>query len=221
VNTTNELVRSLQETWGQILEVLPRIALGLLLLLIGWMLARLLRKGAMRVFRLLQVDRLAEKAGLEDFLIQGGVRFTTVTLLGGLVYWLVLFATFVALLDVLGLPAGEELMGRVVHFLPNVVLAVVILMFGTMLSRFVGSLSFTYLNNVGSSAAAPISALARYAVLIFVMAMAAEQLALRSEILVSGFQIAFGALCLALALAFGLGGREWAARLLDKHMGGK
>jgi hypothetical protein len=58
-------------------------------------------------------------------------------------------------------------------------------------------------------------------VLIFVIAMAAEQLALRSEILVSGFQIAFGALCLALALAFGLGGREWAARLLDKHLGGK
>lgn len=221
MNTTNELIRSLQDTWGQVLEILPRIALGLLLLLVGWALARILRKGAIRVFRLLHVDKLAEKAGLEDFLIQGGVRFTTVTLLGGLVYWLVLFATFVALLDVLGLPAGQELLGRVVHFLPNVVLAVVILMFGTMLSRFVGSLSYTYLNNVGSSAAAPISALARYAVLIFVIAMAAEQLALRSEILVSGFQIAFGALCLALALAFGLGGREWAARLLDKHLGGK
>jgi hypothetical protein len=221
VNTTNELIRSLQDTWEQILVVLPRIALGLLLLLVGWVLARTLRKGAIRVFRLLHVDKLAEKSGLEDFLVQGGVRFTTVSLLGGLVYWLVLFATFVALLDVLGLPAGQELLGRVVHFLPNVVLAVVILMFGTMLSRFVGSLAYTYLNNVGSSAAAPIAALARYAVLIFVIAMAAEQLALRSEILVSGFQIAFGALCLALALAFGLGGREWAARLLDKHLGGK
>lgn len=221
MNTTNELIRSLQDTWGQVLSVLPRLALGLLLLLLGWALARMLRKGAVRLFRFLQVDRLAERAGLEGFLVQGGVRFTTVTLLAGVVYWLVLFATFVALLDVLGLQAGEELLGRVVHFLPNVVLAVVILMFGTMLSRFVGSLSFTYLSNVGSSAAAPISALARYAVLVFVIAMAAEQLALRSEILVSGFQIAFGALCLALGLAFGLGGREWAARLLDKHLGGK
>jgi len=221
VNTTNEIIRSLQVTWGQVLEVLPRIALGLLLLIVGWVLARILRKGAIRLFRVLHVDRLAEKAGLEDFLVQGGVRFTTVTLLGGVVYWLVLFVTFVALLDVLGLSGGEALLGRVVHFLPNVVLAVVILMFGTMLSRFVGSLSFTYLSNVGSSAAAPISALARYAVLVFVIAMAAEQLALRSEILVSGFQIAFGALCLALALAFGLGGREWAARILDKHLGDK
>lgn len=221
MNTTNEIIRSLQVTWGQVLEVLPRIALGLLLLIVGWVLARILRKGAIRLFRVLHVDRLAEKAGLEDFLVQGGVRFTTVTLLGGVVYWLVLFVTFVALLDVLGLSGGEALLGRVVHFLPNVVLAVVILMFGTMLSRFVGSLSFTYLSNVGSSAAAPISALARYAVLVFVIAMAAEQLALRSEILVSGFQIAFGALCLALALAFGLGGREWAARILDKHLGDK
>jgi hypothetical protein len=106
----------------------------------------------------------------------------------------------------------------VVNFIPNVVLAVIMLMFGTMLSRAVGTLTYTYLNNVGSSAASPIAAVARYAILIFVFAMAAEQLALRSEILVSGFQIVFGALCLALALAFGLGGREWAARILEKHL---
>jgi hypothetical protein len=53
--------------------------------------------------------------------------------------------------------------------------------------------------------------------LAFVIAMAIEQLAFRSEILVSGFQIAFGALCLAMALAFGIGGRDWAARILERY----
>jgi hypothetical protein len=76
--------------------------------------------------------------------------------------------------------------------------------------------TYTYLNNIGSKAATVIAALARYAMLAFVVALAFEQLDLRSEILVTGFQIAFGGLCLALALAFGLGGREWAARVLDR-----
>jgi len=214
---TADLLESLSATWQLLVDLLPRVFAALVILLAGWLIAKLLRRGTIRALRFLRVEDLAEHAGLEGFLMQGGVKYTTVTLLGGVVYWIVLFATFIALLTVLGIPAGRELIDRVVLFIPNVIVAVVILMFGTVVARFVSSLTYTYLNNIGSAAAEPISVVARYAILVFIVAMAAEQLALRSEILVSGFQIAFGALCLAVALAFGLGGREWAARLLDKY----
>lgn len=213
---TSDLITSLRATWLQILDVLPTILTAVLLLLLGWIVARIGRRLAIKAFRFLRVDTLAEKFGVEGFLIQGGVEFTAVTLLGGLVYWSVLFLTFVALLNMLAVPAGVELLERIVLFIPNVLVAVIVLIFGSVTSRFVGSVTFTYLNNVGSKAAAPIAAIARFALLGFVVAMAVEQLALKSAILVSGFQIAFGALCLALALAFGLGGREWAAKILDR-----
>ena len=96
-------------------------------------------------------------------------------------------------------------------------MAVGILVFGSLLARIAGGLVYSYLSNVGTPAAGPVSVLARYAVFAFVVFMAAEQLAIRSEVLVSGFQIAFAAVCLAAALAFGLGGRDWAAQVIERY----
>lgn len=211
-----DVITSLQATWNQIVAGLPDILSAVLLLLLGWVLARVARRLAIKLFRFLKVDTLAENVGVEGFLIQGGVEFTTVTLLAGALYWGILFLTFVALLNMLAVPAGMALLEKIVLFIPNVVVAVIVLIFGTVVARFVGAVTYTYLNNVGSRGAAVIAAVARFAMLGFVIAMAVEQLALKSEILVSGFQIAFGALCLALALAFGLGGRDWAAKILEK-----
>jgi hypothetical protein len=211
------LIRSLRETWGRIVETLPDLGLALVLLVAGWLVAKLLRRLTIRTLRRLRVDEFAERAGFEDFLIQGGVRLTTVTLVGHTVYWLVLAGVFVALLDALGLRTAGELLARMVHFVPNLVLAVGILVFGSLLARVVGGLVYSYLSNIGSTGAEPIGALARYALLVFVLFMAAEQLAIRSEVLVSAFQIAFAAVCLAAALAFGLGGRDWAAQVIERY----
>lgn len=211
------LIRSLAQTWDRVAEMLPDLALALVLLLAGWLAAKLARRLVIRVLRGLRVDHLAERAGFEDFLIQGGVRMTTVSLLGHAVYWLILAGVFVALLDALGVRTAGELLARMVHFVPNLVLAVGILVFGSLLSRVVGGLVYSYLSNIGSAGAETIGALARYALLVFVVFMAAEQLAIRSEVLVSAFQIAFAAVCLAAALAFGLGGRDWAAQVISRY----
>ncbi|HXI22039.1 MAG TPA: hypothetical protein VNH46_13180 [Gemmatimonadales bacterium] len=216
MNEAENLLSSLRTTWDQILNALPEVFVTLLLLLAGWLIAKLLRRLALRFFRLIRLDELAEKSGLDDVLVQGGVRYTTATLLAATIYWLFLFAVLLALLNSLGLQAASSLVDRIILYLPNVVLAVLILVFGTLLARFVGGLVYTYLNNIGSSSAESISAVARYATLIFVFSLAFEQLAIESRILVSAFQIAFGSVCLALALAFGLGGRDWAAHVLER-----
>lgn len=214
---SSTLMSSLSETWNRLLEMLPDLALAFLLLLVGWLVAKLVRKFAVRGLRLLRVDELAERTGMEDFLIQGGVKMTTVTLIAATLYWLILGGVFIALLDALGMRSARALQEQVVQFVPNLVLALGILVFGSLFARVVGRLVFSYLTNIGSGAAEPVGALARYALLMFVLFLAAEQLAIRSEILVSGFQIAFAAICLAAALAFGIGGREWAARVIDRH----
>ncbi|MEZ5287873.1 MAG: hypothetical protein R2712_24340 [Vicinamibacterales bacterium] len=114
-------------------------------------------------------------------------------------------------------PAAGGLLFRLANYLPNLLLALGILVFGSLLARVVGAVVYTYLNNIGSTAAEPIGALARLAVLAFVLFTAAEQLAIETRVLVSAFQIAFGALCFALAIAFGLGGRDWASSVIDRY----
>lgn len=210
------LLDSMKASWQQILAVLPRALLTLALLIFGWAIAKLLRRLSLRFFRLIRLDELAEKAGLDDVLLQGGVRYTTATILANSVYWLILFAILLGLLNSLGLGVAATLVDRIVLYIPNVVLAVIILVFGTLFAKFIGGAAFTYLSNIGSSAAEAISAVAKYAILFFVLSLAFEQLAIQSQILIAGFQIAFGSACLALALAFGLGGRDWAAHVLER-----
>lgn len=209
------LIEVLRGFWDQLAGFLPRLALALVLLLVGWALARFVRRLAVRGLRLVKADVAAEKAGLEDFLVQGGVRFTTVTLVGSFVYWAVNLAVILAALTVLGIETAGQTIARLVLHVPNVVTAVVILILGTLLGQFFGALTYAYLANLGVGGARAMSTIARWAVVVFVIAVSLEQLSIGGQVLVSAFQIAFGALCLALSLAFGLGGREWAARVLD------
>lgn len=217
MDDTATFVDSLRRQGERVWDVLPDIGLALLLLALGWVLARFTRKVLVRLLRAMRIDAVAERAGIEDFLVQGGVRYTTITLIAGSVYWLILLGVFIALLDALGVRAAGELFVRLTHFVPNVMLAVGILVFGSLLAKVVGGIVTSYLSNVGSTAAQPVGALARYAMLIFVVFMAAEQVAIGSAVLVSAFQIAFAAVCLAAALAFGLGGRDWAAKVIERQ----
>ena len=211
------LLRSIQNSWREVASVLPDVGLALLLLIAGWLVAKLVWRLAIRALRAARVDEFAERSGLDDYLVQGGVEHTTVTLIAGTIYWLILGAVFIALLDALGLQTGRVLLERFSAFVPNLVVATGILLFGSQLSRVVGGIVFSYLSNIGSGAAAPIGTVARWAVLVFVLFMAADQLAIQTAVLVSAFQIAFASLCLAAALAFGLGGREWAAKVISRY----
>lgn len=209
-------VDSIRSFWLQFIEVLPKVAAAFILLTIGWLIARLIRKATIRALKLIRVDILAEKAGVEDFLLQGGVRYTTVTLIANMLYWFILFTFVLAILSSMGLTTAAELFSKMLLYIPNVLVALLLLMFGTVFAKFIQGVTFTYLNNIGISGAEIMSTIAQWAVLLFVISAALEQLSIGGQILVSAFQIAFGALCLALALAFGLGGREWAAHILER-----
>jgi hypothetical protein len=213
------ILESLRVFWTELAAFLPRLLAALALLAVGWVVARLVRRATIRFLKLVRLDAVAERAGIEDFLVQGGVRYTAVTILAQLVYWLLLFTVLLATLNVLGLGVAAELFNRVVLYIPNVLAAVLVLLFGSLLGRFLGGALYTYLNNTGVSGARFLSTLAQWAVLVFVGFIALEQLRIGGQILVSAFQIAFGAFCLALALAFGLGGRRWAAQLLERMWG--
>lgn len=213
-----QLLEVLRSFWQQLAEFLPRLGLAVVLLVLGFGLARLVRRLVARGLRLVKADVAAEKAGLEDFLVQGGVRFTTVTLVASLAFWAVNLTVVLAALTVLGIETAGQTISRLVLHVPAVITAVVVLILGTLLGQFVGALTHAYLANLGVTGARAISAIARWAMVVFVIAVSLEQLSIGGPVLVSAFQIAFGALCLALALAFGLGGREWAARILDSFL---
>lgn len=210
------ILTSLRDSWYQIAAFLPRVLVALVLLIIGWLLARGLRWLGVRLLRLLRVDVAAERTGVDDFLLRGGVRFTVVTLTGQFIYWVVLLIFVIAMFSVLGLTIGPELVARVAGYVPSVVAALAILVFGSLIARFVRGLVEAYLNNFGVKASARIAMLVHGALLAFVAILALEQVGIAVDLLTSAFKLAFGGLCLGLALAFGLGGRSWAESILER-----
>lgn len=209
-------VASLTEFWTDFVVFMPQLLAALVILLLGWVLAKLLRAGMLRLLRILQFHRLAEKSGLEAFLEQGNVNITLSRLISDIVYWLVLLIVIVSVSHSLGLEVVARLFTRVINYVPNILAAILVLVFGALIARFVNRLLFAYLNRLGVGNALTLSTIAEYAVQVFVIFVALEQLQIGTALLISAFQIGFGAVALGLAIAFGLGGKERASEIIAR-----
>ncbi len=209
-------VASITSFWTQLAAFVPQLLAALLLLFLGWILANIVRTATGKVLDTLKFDELGKKTGIEAFLRQGNINLTLSRLIANLIYWIILLVVIVTVANSLGLTTVAELFNKVVFYLPNIIVAVLVLVFGVLVARFINRLVFAYLNNMGVDGALTLSTLAEYAVIIFVVFMALEQLQIGTHLLISAFQIGFGAVGLALALAFGLGGRDWAASVIKR-----
>ena len=214
-------VASLTSFWTEMARFVPQLLAAILLLFLGWVLAKIARTGVTRLLKLMHFDRVTEKSGLEAFLRQAELEVSFSAVLGNLVYWLIILVMIVTVANSLGLHMVADLFNKVVLYIPNVVVAILVLVFGTILARFINRIVFAWLNNIGFSGALTISTFSEYAMLVFVFFVAMEQLQIANELITAAFVIAFGAIGLALAIAFGLGGRDWAARVIEQAMGRK
>jgi flagellar biosynthesis protein FliQ len=200
----------------QVGDFLPRLALALLVLLAGWMVAKMVRFAISRGLRAVNFNVLTERAGMDGFLRDGGVGADTTEILALLFYWLVILAALVIGFNLLGLTYITDLLGRVVLFVPRVMVALLILAFGAYFARFVGTAVTAYCRNIRLQDADLLGRLAQYAILTFVVLIALDQVSVGGDIVRQSFLIVLAGVVFALALAFGLGGKEWAAELLER-----
>jgi len=213
VNLVLDTVRTYLVEIGRFL---PKLTGALIVLVLGWLIAKAARWAIVNGLKLARFNVLAEKAGVDDFLKRGGSRKTTIDVLGILGYWLVILITLLTAFNTLGLGVVAELLRRVVLFVPNVIVAVLIIAIGLYFARLLAESVITYSKNVGLEDAETLGRITRYAIMAFVVILALAQMDIGGEILKNAFYILFGAVCLALALAFGLGGQKWASEALER-----
>ncbi len=209
-------VASLTSFWTQLAAFIPQLLAALILLFLGWLLANLVRSAVGKVLDTLKFDELGKKTGIEAFMRQGNIDLTLSRLIAHLVYWIILLVVIVTVANSLGLTTVAELFNKVVFYLPNIIVAVLVLVFGVLVARFINRLVFAYLNNMGVDGALTLSTMAEYSVIVFVVFVALEQLQIGTNLLITAFQIGFGAIGLAFALAFGFAGRDWAAGVIKR-----
>ncbi|HKX37313.1 MAG TPA: hypothetical protein VJN20_01520 [Burkholderiales bacterium] len=215
----NEIDWSLEPVRGLLLrvgEMLPRVLIAILIIVLGWILAKAVRFAIVKGLRAVNFNVLTERAGMDSFLRDGGIRADTTQILGLLFYWLVVLASLVIGFNLLGLEYITDLLGRVLWFLPKVMVALLILAFGAYFARFIGNAVVAYCRNVHLQDADVLGRIAQYAILAFVVLIALDQVNVGGEIVRQTFLIVLAGIVFALALAFGLGGREWAAEMLER-----
>jgi hypothetical protein len=215
MDNVNMLVEPIRESLHQIGAFLPRLLLAVVVLIIGWLVAKLVRFAIVKALHAINFNVVTEKAGIDRFLSQGGTDIDTIRVLGGLFYWLVILAALMIAFNTLDLAYVTDLIGRIVLFVPRVMVAVVILVFGAYFARFIATALTTYLRNIGAREAGLMGRFALYAIMVFVVMIALDQLGL-GDIIRETFLLLVGAIALALALAFGLGGQKRAADLIER-----
>jgi flagellar biosynthesis protein FliQ len=197
-------------------DFLPRLALALVILVAGWIVAKMARFAIARGLRAVNFNVLTERAGMDGFLRDGGIRSDTTEIIALLVYWLVILASLVIGFNLMGLTYITDLLGRVILFLPKVMVALLILAFGAYFARFIGNAVTAYCRNVHVQDADILGRLAQYAIIAFVVLIALDQVNIGGDIVRQTFLIVLAGVVLALALAFGLGGKDWAAEMLER-----
>jgi hypothetical protein len=197
-------------------DFLPRLGLAAAVLIAGWIFAKMARFAIARGLRAINFNILTERSGIDGFLRDGGIQADTTEILALLTYWLVILAALVIGFNGLGLTYITDLLGRVLLFVPKVMVALLILAFGAYFARFVGNAVCAYFRNVHLQDADLLGKLAQYAILTFVVLIALDQVNVGGDIVRQTFLIVLAGVVLALALAFGLGGKDWAAEMLER-----
>lgn len=196
----------------------PNLLALFVILLVGVALAVGLRIVLRALLPRLGFDRVASRSGLADVLARGGVRKPASAVLAAVLSWATLAVFVLLAMGALDLQIAMGLVSRAFAYVPQVLIAAALLLLGALLAAFVRRSVLIAAVNAGLPSARYLAGAARTAILVLCTAMALEHLGVGRQVLIASFTILFGGVVLALALAFGLGGRHLAREALEKAL---
>lgn len=195
---------------------LPTLIGALIVLIVGWIIAKLLQKVVTQVLKIARLDVLSEKAGIASILAKGEIKYTLAELIGVIVYWLLILVVVIATLDAFNLKVAAELLDRVVLYVPNVIAAIFILVLGMFFAALLGAVVRTTASNAGITYAKNLGQITQVAIVVFAVLITLGQLGVRTLILDQAILVLLASLGLGLALAFGLGSKEIAGKIMSE-----
>lgn len=208
----------LREFWQQTMLFLPHLVLSLLIVVLGLIVAWVLRELVTRALHLVGFDRLAERLGVSMALETVGGSRSPSKFAGQLVMWIVVLTALLVGLNALDTRLTTDLVGRMVGYLPRLLVAAFILLLGAIISRFLARAVLLMAVNAQMRAASVLAGIVRFLVMALASVAALEELGIGRTTVMIAFGIVFGGMVLALAIAFGLGGRDLARDLLEGQL---
>jgi hypothetical protein len=209
------MVEPVRNIFSRAIGFLPSLVGALVILFIGWIVAKIIQKVLTKIFQLIKFDAISDKSGLSNLFKRAGIKYSLSQLLGILSYWFVMLLVFISALNALNLTITAQLLDKIIYYIPNVMASLFIFVVGMYFATFLAGLVRTATSGVGMRESLFLGRLVQTIVVIFAFAIALEQLRIKAAILSFAFNIILASLGLAIGIAFGLGGRDIASKLLE------
>lgn len=216
-NFWEAILASFQEVLTRLIRFIPNLLAAIIIFVIGYFVAILLGKVVDKLLRIIGIQRLAEKAGVDNWLSKINVKLDTSAFLGAVVKWIFYVVTFVAAINILKLTTVSEFLNQAVSYIPSVIAAAAIVLVGGLLANFAGEAIRGILKTTEvEKYASLIANVTKYAIWIFTFIAALVQLGIAKELLTGLVTAVVYALALAFGLSFGLGGKDVATEIINK-----
>ena len=203
-------VQPLQNALSTFLSYLPQLVGAIIILIIGYIVAKVLQAVVTRVLRGIGFENWMERGGIKQFFDRAQTRQTPTSIIGKLVFWFVFIIAITMAADALGIPQVSAVLGQLIAYIPSIIAAILILILAALLANFVSGIVR------GATGSDLLASVARYAIIVYAVFAAITELGIAVSLTAPTFLILLGAVALAVALAFGLGGRDLARDILQR-----
>ena len=204
------MFQPLQDALSTFFSYLPQLVGAIIILIVGYIIARVLQGVVTRVLRSIGFEGWMERGGIKQFFDRSQTTETPASVLGKLVFWFVFIIAITMAADALGIPQVSAVLAQLIAYIPSIIAAILILILAALLGNFLAGVVR------GATGSDLLGTIARYAIIVYAVFAALTQLGVAVELTAPTFLIVLGAVALALAIAFGLGGREVARDVIEK-----
>jgi small-conductance mechanosensitive channel len=205
--TFQPVIDSLTKILTDILNFIPHFVNGLIILIIGYLISAVVRFVIRLILKYIRIDQLADRAGISNALQGLGVRVPLHILIAQIIFFFLLLSFATAAMSLMGLSAIADLLNTVLRFIPRAISAALIIVFGSMLARFLGDAVSSVAERVNIAYSTVLGKIIEYAIVAFVIVLAVSTLGVDTTILTTSFTIILACAGLAIALTFALGSR--------------
>jgi len=213
---SDAVYQSLYDMWGRFMAFLPSLIGAIIVFIIGWVAAIAIGKIIARILEVLRIDQGIEKLGLKKSFAKSGIKINIAKFIGELAKWFLIIVSLMAATDILGLNQVTDFLNEVLRYIPQIVVAAIILVVAVLLANFVARVIQESVKATGLISANVVAAFAKWAILIFAILAALVQLNVAKDMIMIVFQGIVYMLVIAGGLAFGLGGRDAAEEVIAK-----
>jgi hypothetical protein len=200
----------LQNAISVFLSYIPQLIGALVILIVGYTVAKVLQAVVGRVLQGIGFDRWMERGGIKQFFDRAETNQTPASILGALVFWFVFIIAITMAADALGIPQVSVVLAQLIAYIPSIIAAILILILAALLANFISGIVR------GATGSDILASIAQYAIIVYAVFAALTQLGVAVQLTANTFLIVLGAVALAAAIAFGIGGREVARDILEK-----